>query len=133
MIEYQSYSIWIEFSSVTNFSNFIFAIQEISHLHRAIRSAMSGFAAEARLLQKKGNPASKDLKALVERHRFLRAVCSYHQASEDEVLFPAVKHLLKQQQELLKGCSKCEEEHSSESGVFENLGRLLNEVRASAR
>lgn len=94
---------------------------------------MGKFAQEARTLQRKGEPTSKQLKDLVQRHRFLRAVCSYHQASEDEVLFPAVKHLLKYQQERLSGCSQCEQEHSAEGGIFENLGRLLNDVRASAR
>ena len=94
---------------------------------------MEGFATEARILQKKGDPTSKELKALVERHRFLRAVCTCHQASEDEVLFPAVKMLLRHKQELLSGCSQCEKDHAEGLGVLDNLGRLLNEVRASAR
>ena len=94
---------------------------------------MEQFAKEARLLQKKGAPTSEQLKSLVMRHRFLRSVCSCHQASEDEVLFPAVRQLLRHQQELLSGCSVCEQEHSSEGGIFENLGRLLNDARASAR
>lgn len=30
------------------------------------------------------------LSALVERHRFIRAVCRFHSASEDDIVFPAV-------------------------------------------
>ena len=33
------------------------------------------------------------LKALVEKHRFLRSVCTFHSASEDEVLLPAARYL----------------------------------------
>ena len=67
------------------------ALQEISYLHTAIRSAMESFASEAKVLERQGNFDSTRLSALVDRHRFLRSVCSYHQASEDEVLFPAVR------------------------------------------
>ena len=66
-------------------------LQEILYLHAAIRTAMEAFASEARALQQEGGCTSKQLNALVDRHRFLRSVCTYHQASEDEVLFPAAK------------------------------------------
>jgi len=66
-------------------------LQEILYLHAAIRTAMEAFTAEARALQKRGGFTSAQLGALVDRHRFLRSVCTYHQASEDEVLFPAAK------------------------------------------
>lgn len=72
----------------------MFAVQEISYLHTAIRSAMESFASEARELQRKGAFSAAQLSALVDRHRFLRSVCTYHQASEDEVLFPAVRCVL---------------------------------------
>lgn len=61
-------------------------------MHAAIRSALDAFASEAASLagsNKSLKPAA--LAALVERLRFLRAVCSYHSASEDDVLFPAVR------------------------------------------
>jgi type II secretory pathway predicted ATPase ExeA len=33
------------------------------------------------------------LSDLVERHRFIRAVCRFHSASEDEVVFPVLRRL----------------------------------------
>lgn len=65
--------------------------QEISYLHTAIRSAMQSFTSEAKALKEKREFSSAQLSALVDRHRFLRSVCSYHSASEDEVLFPALR------------------------------------------
>lgn len=47
--------------------------QEILHLHSAIRSALEAFADGARGLAADGR-GGRDLEALVERHRFLRAV-----------------------------------------------------------
>ena len=70
---------------------FAHGVQEILYRHAAIRTAMEAFTAEARALQKRGGFTSAQLGALVDRHRFLRSVCTYHQASEDEVLFPAAK------------------------------------------
>lgn len=52
---------------------------------------MEAFAKEARALQERGGFTSKQLNALIDRHHFLRSVCTYHQASEDEVLLPAAK------------------------------------------
>lgn len=63
------------------------------HLHGAIRSALQGFAKDVSGLQ--ANPEgvnAAQLAALLERHRFLRAVCTFHAASEDEVLFPAARY-----------------------------------------
>ena len=62
--------------------------QEIIYFHQAIRSALASFAEETRALREAGaaggvTPAQ--LAALVERHRFIRAVCLFHSASEDEV------------------------------------------------
>jgi hypothetical protein len=67
--------------------------QHIAHVHAAIRSALDAFAAEAAALAITGGGGarSEPLAALVERLRFLRAVCTYHSASEDDVVFPAVR------------------------------------------
>ena len=67
-------------------------MQDIVHLHGAIRAALHGFASDVRSLQSfpDGVDAAQ-LAALVERHRFLRSVCMFHAASEDEVLFPAAR------------------------------------------
>jgi hypothetical protein len=65
--------------------------QEINHLHEAIRSALTSFVEEARSLQAGGRVSPAGLSALVERHRFLRAVCMFHSASENEVVFPVVR------------------------------------------
>ena len=117
----------------------------------------------------------------VERHRFLRAVCSCHSASEEEILLPAARRLCPDQESARlslkvgpadvspradavplaeqsqigstrQGASAvaslhlavpmlqtfpllqaCEEEHTSEAAHFEELGRLLKEVKAFAR
>ena len=37
------------------------------------------------------------LQALVDKHRFLRSVCTFHSASEDEVLLPAARSATLQQ------------------------------------
>ncbi len=65
--------------------------QHITHLHAAIRSALDAFAAEAAALRTGGALGAAALAALVERHRFLRAVCAFHSASEDDVVFPAAR------------------------------------------
>ena len=67
------------------------AVQHIAHVHAAIRSALDAFASEAASLAGSESLKPAALAALVERLRFLRAVCSYHSASEDDVLFPAVR------------------------------------------
>ena len=66
-------------------------MQHITHVHAAIRSALDAFASEAASLAGSESLKPATLVALVERLRFLRAVCSYHSASEDDVLFPAVR------------------------------------------
>eukprot|EP00887_Chlorella_sp_A99_P004372 scaffold15.g4372.t1 len=69
-------------------------LQEIGYFHQAIRSALQSFAAETRTLQTAGAGVTPgQLASLAERHRFIRAVCSFHSASEDEVVFPAMKQL----------------------------------------
>ena len=67
------------------------------HIHDAIRASLASFAAEARNLELalglRGAAGGRQLGSLLERHRFLRAVCSCHSASESEVLFPAARAL----------------------------------------
>lgn len=63
-------------------------LREIVYFHQAIRSALSSFAEETRLLREAGQQGAvtpAQLQALVERHRFIRAVCLFHSVSEDEV------------------------------------------------
>ena len=43
------------------------------------------------------------------------------------------RKMLSQRSELLAGCQQCEVEHSQEGSTWEQLGRLLNDVRACAR
>jgi hypothetical protein len=43
------------------------------------------------------------------------------------------RNLLSQRAEALAGCQQCEAEHRQEGSTWENLGRLLNDVRACAR
>ena len=71
-------------------------MQDIVHLHGAIRAALHGFSNDVSALQSSGQGVNAaQLAALVERHRFLRAVCAFHAASEDEVLFPAARWVLR--------------------------------------
>ena len=49
---------------------------------------------EAAALRAGGGLTAAALAALVERHRFLRAVCAFHSASEDDVVFPAARYAL---------------------------------------
>lgn len=71
--------------------------QEVLHIHDAIRGNLASFAAEARSLEVALSPGgalgASQLGSLVERHRFLRAVCSCHTASESYVLLPAARAL----------------------------------------
>lgn len=71
--------------------------QEVLHIHDAIRGNLASFAAEARSLEVALSPGgalgASQLGSLVERHRFLRAVCSCHTASEAYVLLPAARAL----------------------------------------
>ncbi len=133
-------------------------LREILHLHAAIRSALSAFADEARALRAAaagapgGAPAPAQLAALVERHRFLRAVCLSHAASEDEVVFPALRRLAARRAAATAAAAggpgpaagaptpaaapprhRCEDDHAAEGAEFERLGRLLGDVRACAR
>jgi hypothetical protein len=62
-------------------------MQEILHLHSAIRSALDAFADGARGLAADGR-GTRELETLVERHRFLRAVSGL-----SKVLLPQCHHL----------------------------------------
>jgi zinc finger-like protein len=151
-------------------------LREILYFHQAIRSALSSFAQEARALRDAdGGGGSAQLAALVERHRFIRAVCLFHSSSEDEIVFPALRRVSSaafaahqhhhhhdndgseavpmdastsgaasaeengQENSNTDTASastkrhKCEDEHISESAQFEELGRLLGDVRACVR
>lgn len=66
-------------------------MQHIAHVHAAIRSALDAFAAEAAALSSCDVLNPDALSVLAERLRFLRAVCTYHSASEDDVVFPAAR------------------------------------------
>lgn len=66
-------------------------MQGIRYLHEAIRSALGSFAEEARALRAMGTIEPQALSALVERQRFLRSVCHFHSASEEDLLLPAAR------------------------------------------
>ena len=64
----------------------------MAHFHAAIRSVLDMFAAEAAELRGAGRVGAADaLVSLSERHRFLRAFCSAHSASEDALVLPAAR------------------------------------------
>lgn len=120
-------------------------LREIVYFHEAIRSAMSSFAHEAKVLHEGSSSVSPEqLQALAERHRFIRAVCQFHSASEDEVVFPVLHRVVSGvkkrdgSSDIIPADSsththRCEEDHLSETARFEELGRLLGDVKACAR
>ncbi|EFN52596.1 hypothetical protein CHLNCDRAFT_138627 [Chlorella variabilis] len=136
-------------------------LREIYYFHQAIRSALHSFAAEARALRAaEGRVTTSQLSALVERHRFIRAVCRFHSASEDEIVFPVLRRVraaaaaaqpaaaqrqqhdgLQQQQQQQAGGGAggstprlhVEDDHDEEGAKLEELGRLLGAVKAHAR
>lgn len=55
------------------------------------RSALESFADEAHGIRTGADITASRLKALVDKHRFLRSVFTFHSASEDEVLLPAAR------------------------------------------
>lgn len=110
-------------------------IEDILHLHAAIRSALESFTDSARALRDAdhGEGSSKALEALVERHRFLRAVCVCHSASEEEVLMPAARRLCQPGDVAYVKLQALEEEHTGEASHFEEMGRLLRELKSLLR
>ncbi|KAK9866277.1 hypothetical protein WJX84_001775 [Apatococcus fuscideae] len=108
-------------------------LQGIRYLHEAIRSALGSFADEARSLRANGSMEPQTLSALVDRQRFLRSVCHFHIASEEDLLLPAARELSIGDEFGTEQCHTCHDEHNNEAALLENLGRLLNEVKASSR
>lgn len=118
-------------------------LRDILYLHQAIRSALEAFVHDAQQLTRAGAVSSTQLSALVDKHRFLRAICTCHSTSEEEVVFPAARQLSRTTSDaasdttteaLLPGLvDECEEEHAEEASLFEDLGRLLGDVKASTR
>jgi iron-sulfur cluster repair protein YtfE (RIC family) len=124
-------------------------LQGIVLFHESIKGALEAFATEAAALQAApGGASAAQLAGLVERHRFLRSVCAFHTHSEEEVMFPEVMRLSKGafpagapaaadaavlQSAARLACSTCQREHAEEVSRFEELGRLLADVRALAR
>ncbi|WIA41165.1 hypothetical protein OEZ86_004781 [Tetradesmus obliquus] len=106
--------------------------------HHSIRGALEVFAAEAAALQQQAGVSAGQLAGLVERHRFLRSVCMFHTLSEEEVMFPEVLRISglaasPQLASVAAACATCQAEHGSEVLLFEELGRLLADVRAFVR
>ncbi len=118
-------------------------LRDILYLHQAIRSALEAFVHDAQQLTRAGAVSSTQLSALVDKHRFLRAICTCHSTSEEEVVFPAARQLSRTTSDttsdtttearLFGLCDECEEEHAEEASLFEDLGRLLGDVKASTR
>ncbi|KIY98471.1 hypothetical protein MNEG_9490 [Monoraphidium neglectum] len=123
-------------------------LQGIVLFHESIMGALEAFATEAAALQAApGGVGAGQLAGLVERHRFLRSVCAFHTHSEEEVMFPEVMRLSQGggdagaagaagaalQAAARVACGTCQREHAEEVSLFEELGRLLADVRALAR
>jgi zinc finger-like protein len=119
----------------------VMPLKKLVYFHEAIRSAMQSFADEAKSLL--NDPSSNlqsnvdHLRALAERHRFIRTVCHFHASAEDDILFPFLRDLVgsaengEGQTDILS--HHCEEDHVAETARFEALGRLLGDVRSCAR
>ena len=128
----------------------VMPLKKVMYFHEAIRSAMRSFAEEAKsLLNEKNDMAGgmglgsqqDHLRALAERHRFIKSVCHFHATSEDDILFPLLRDVIEGSKDPAVGGAKeldflshhCEEGHVAETARFEALGRLLGDVRACAR
>lgn len=98
-------------------------LTQIVNVHRSITDALSNFISEAKSQLNASQLKNEHLTSLLKKHRFLRSVCHFHMLSEEEVLFPVLD----------QSCSQCELDHISESIGFEQLGRLLSDVRSRAR
>lgn len=101
----------------------------IIHVHRSLSAALNHFVSEAKSLDHEDVNSSK-IASLVEKHRFLRAVCRFHMLSEEEVMFP---ELSRQSAHNQYEFATCQADHLEETVWFEDLGRLLADVRSSAR
>eukprot|EP00884_Botryococcus_braunii_P013452 jgi/Botrbrau1/22107/Bobra.0206s0033.1 len=108
-------------------------LQHITHFHGAIRSALDSFAAVAHEVMESGSCGSASLASLTERHRFLRSVCSFHSASENEVLLPVARKLIEGTHDAVEACALFEADHKSEASILEDLGRKLMDIRSSMR
>ncbi|KAK9834239.1 hypothetical protein WJX84_003552, partial [Apatococcus fuscideae] len=108
-------------------------LQGIRYLHEAIRSALASFVKEAKALRANGSIDPLALNALVERQRLLRSVCHFHIASEEDLLLPAAREFSSGDEHGQQCYRHCHNEHNNETALLENLGRLLNDVKACSR
>ncbi len=107
-------------------------LQDIIHFHRSICDSLADFVRETRSLRAHGREVTAgQLSSLLERHRFLRSVYVFHSLSEEEVLFPEVQRLAMYVGD--GAAQQCEKDHAAELSSFEDLGRMLADVRAFAR
>lgn len=104
-------------------------LEQITNVHRSIDASLDGFIREARGLLEE-EIGGERLESLLEQHRFLKDVCRFHMLSEEEIMFP---ELLKQSHTCQALYVACHMEHLEEGIWFDNLGRLLTEVRSNAR
>ena len=137
----------------------IMPLKKVVYFHEAIRSAMRSFADEAKLLltestamtaaESKSDTQQNHLRALAERHRFIKSVCTFHASSEDDILFPLLRDVVAGSKDGKGGkggsdaedrqlaaevlSHHCEEDHAAETARFDALGRLLGDVRSCAR
>ena len=130
----------------------VMPLKKVIYFHEAIRSAMRSFAGEAKLLLNEQNEGSGEhksdaqqshLRALAERHRFIKSVCTFHASSEDDILFPLLRDVIEGSKECAGSSDTtkeldflshhCEEDHAAETARFDALGRLLGDVRSCAR
>lgn len=118
----------------------------IKLLHDSILTTLDAFVGEARALAGGTDAAAAaGLGQLLERHRFLRSVCSFHVASEEEVLLPEVRALLGDAAAghshghghghgAAGGGGPAEAaEEEDEVALLEELGRQLADVRQYSR
>lgn len=101
----------------------------IIHVHNSIASTLACLEEDAKALLLE-NADGIRLESLLEKHRFLRAVCRFHMLSEEEVMFPEFDRQKTQDSCLF---SNCQLQHAEEAVWFEDLGRLLTDVRSCVR
>ena len=100
-------------------------LRTIANIHRSIDLSLQSFIQEARDLVRQPDIDGDHIVSLLEKHRFLKDVCRFHMLSEEEIVFPVASSYL--------DIGSCHLEHLDEGALFDDLGRLLTDVRSTAR
>ena len=100
-------------------------LRTIANMHRSIDLSLQSFIQEVKDLVQQPDITGDHIVSLLEKHRFLKDVCRFHMLSEEEIVFPVASPYV--------DVHSCHLEHLVEGALFDDLGRLLTDVRSMAR